>query len=191
MPAGLAGAADADRSADDLVGRFRAYLPLPGPGFAAPVLAVRASGGAARGPASRTGYFSAGGDLGQFAVRGHDIATRAGRRAWSASVELRAPLALVNRGAGTWGLHLDRLFASAFVDAGDAWGAGAAFAPAAPAGRRPLTSFGVELTTDVLAFVHQAPLRLRFGLAAVPDPDDAPEAPRWRRVFYVGVGVPF
>ena len=194
VPVGLAGATDADRSADDLVGRFRAYLPLPGPGFAAPVLAVRASGGAARGPATRTGYFSAGGDLGRFAVRGHDVATRAGRRAWSASVELRAPLALVNRGAGTWGLHLDRLFASAFVDAGDAWGAGAAFAPAA-SGRRPLTSFGVELTTDVLALVHQAPLRLRFGLAAVPDPDAPPgapaEAPRWRRVFYLGLGVPF
>ena len=195
VPAGLAGLTDADRSADDLVGRFRAYLPLPGPGFAAPVLAFRASGGAARGPATHTGYFSAGGDLGQFPVRGHDIAARAGRRAWSASVELRAPLALVNRGAGTWGLHLDRLFASAFVDAGDAWGAGAAFAPAAPAGRRPLTSFGVELTTDVLAFIHQAPLRLRFGLAAVPDPDAPPGAPaeasRWRRVFYVGAGVSF
>ncbi len=195
VPAGLASATDGDRSADDLVGRFRGYLPLPGPGFAAPVLAVRASGGAARGPATRTGYFSAGGHFGRFAVRGHDVAARAGRRAWSASVEVRAPLALVNRGAGTWGLHLDRLFASAFVDAGDAWGAGAALAPAAPAGRRPLTSFGVELTTDVLAFVPQAPLRLRFGLAAVPDPDAPPgaaaEAPRWRRVFYVGAGVPF
>ncbi len=195
VPAGLAGATDADRSADDLVDRFRAYLPLPGPRFAAPVLAVRASGGAAQGPATHTGYFSAGGDLGRFPVRGHDIAARAGRRAWSASVELRAPLALVNRGAGTWGLHLDRLFASAYVDAGDAWGAGAAFAPAAPSERRPLTSFGVELTTDVVAFFHQAPLRLRFGLAAVPDPDAPPgaaaEAPRWRRVFYVGAGVPF
>ena len=194
VPAGLVGATDADRSADDLVGRFRAYLPLPGPGFAAPVLAVRASGGAARGPATRTGYFSAGGHFGRFAVRGHDIAARAGRRAWSASVELRAPLALVNRGAGTWGLHLDRLFASAFVDAGDAWGARAGFAPAAASGRRPLTSFGVELTTDLLALVY-APLRLRFGLAAVPDPDAPPgapaEAPRWRRVFYVGAGVPF
>ena len=195
VPAGLAGATDADRSADDLVGRFRAYLPLPGPRFAAPVLAVRASGGTARGPATHTGYFSAGGDLGRFPVRGHDIAARAGRRAWSTSVELRAPLAMVNRGAGTWGLHLDRLFVSAYVDAGDAWGAGSAFAPAAPPGRRPLTSFGVELTTDVVAFFHQAPLRLRFGLAAVPDPDAPPgaaaEAPRWRRVFYVGAGVPF
>ena len=195
VPSGLTGLADADRSADDLVGRFRAYLPLPGPGFAASVLAVRASAGAARGPATRAGYFSAGGNAGRFAVRGHDTAARAGRRAWSASLEVRAPLALVNRGAGTWGLHLDRIFASAFVDAGNAWGAGAAFAPAAPSGRRPLTSFGVELTTDVLAFLPQAPLRLRFGLAAVPDPDAMPgapaEAPRWRRVFYVGAGVPF
>ena len=193
-PAGLAGLADADRSADDLTGRFRAYLPLPGPGFAAPVLAVRASGGAARGPATGMGYFSAGGNNGFFAVRGHDTAARAGRRAWSASVEVRAPLALVNRGAGTWGLHLDRLFASAFVDAGDAWGAGAAFAPAESPGR-PLTSFGIELTTDLLALDHQAPLRLRVGLAAVPDPAARSGPPaddrRWHRVFYVAAGVPF
>ena len=193
-PAGLAGLADADRSADDLTGRIRAYLPLPGPGFAAPVLAVRAGGGAARGPATGMGYFSVGGNDGFFAVRGHDTAARAGRRAWSASVEVRAPLALVNRGAGTWGLHLDRLFASAFVDAGDAWGAGAAFAPAAPPAR-PLASFGVELTTDLLALDHQAPLRLRVGLAAVPDPAARSGAPaegrRWHRVFYVGAGVPF
>ena len=194
VPAGLADMTDADRSADDLVGRFRAYLPLPGPGFAAPVLAVRASAGAARGPATRAGYFSAGGNAGLFAVRGHDSAARAGRRAWSASVEFRAPLALINRGAGTWGLHLDRLFISAFADAGDARGAGAAFAPAAAPGSRPLTSFGIELTTDLLALLY-APLRLRFGLAAVPDPDAPPgastEDPRWRRVFYVGAGVPF
>ena len=169
VPAGLAGLTDADRSADDLVGRFRAYLPLPGPGFAAPVLAVRAAAGAARGPATRTGFFSVGGDAGPFAVRGHDFAARAGRRALSASLEVRAPLALVNRGAGTWGLHLDRIFASTFVDAGDAWGAGAPFAPAAPSSRRPLTSFGIELTTDLLAVVY-APLRLRVGMAAVPDP---------------------
>ncbi len=190
-PAGLAGATDADRSADDLVGRFRAYLPLPGPGFAAPVLAVRVNAGAARGPATRTGYFSVGGDAGPFPVRGHDFAARAGRRGWSASIEVRAPLALVNRGAGTWGLHLDRLFASAFVDAGDAWDAGADGAPPA-AGRRPLTSFGIELTTDLLAFFY-TPLRLRVGMAAVPDPyaRTAAQARRWRRVFYVGAGVPF
>ena len=47
----------------------------------------------------------------------------------------------------------------------------------------------------MLAFYYQFPMRLRFGLAAVPDPDPAPgtpaEDPRWRRVFYVGAGVPF
>ena len=88
VPVGLAGETDAERSADDLVGRFRAYLPLPGPGFAAPVLAVRASGGAARGPAAYTGYFSAGGHFGPFAVR-----------CWS----LFSP-----RAAPTWRQHPDR-----------------------------------------------------------------------------------
>ena len=193
VPAGLAGRTDVDRSADDLVGRLRAYLPVPGPGFAASVLAVRANAGAARGPATGTGYFSVGGDLSFFAVRGHDAATRAGTRAWSASLEYRAPLVLINRGPGVWGLHLDRVFGSAFIDTGDAWGAGSAFA-AEPSRRRPLVSFGVELTTDLLVF-YQAPLRLRLGMAAIPDPDARPGgasgASPWRRVFYVGVGVPF
>ncbi len=194
LPAGLAGRARVDRSADDLAGRFAAYLPVPGPGFAASVLAVRAGAGAARGPATGTGYFSVGGNSGFFPVRGHDPATRAGSRAWSASIEARAPLALVNRGLGTWGLHLDRIFASAFLDAGDAWDAGAAFSTAEPSRRRPLVSFGIELTTDLL-FFYRAPMRLRLGMAAVPDPDARPGVPsgtpRWRRVFYAGAGVPF
>ena len=192
-PAGLAGRAGVDRAVDDLVGRFRAYLPAPGPGFAASVLAVRADGGAARGPATGTGYFSVGGNSGFFAVRGHDPAARAGRRAWSASIEYRAPLALVNRGLGAWGLHLDRIFGSAFIDAGDAWDVGAA-SEAEPSRRRPLASLGIELTTDLLV-LYQAPLRLRLGMAAIPDPDARPGvasgASRWRRVLYVGVGVPF
>ena len=191
-PETLAGRAGLDRSADDLIGRFRAYLPLPLPGFAASVLAVRANVGAARGPATGTGYFPVGGTLGSGFIRGHDSAARAGSRAWSGSVEVRGPLALVNRGHGIWGLHLDRVFGSAFIDAGDAWNAGAA--SAAALSRRPLVSFGVELTTDLLVFYH-AGLRLRLGLAAIPDPDVRPDvAPgtsRWRRVFYVGAGVPF
>ena len=179
----LAGRSGIDRSADHLAGRFRAYLPLPGPGFAAPVLAVRASAGAARGPGTHTGYFDVGGGPVFFPVRGYETSTRSGRRAWSTSVELRVPLALVNRGLGAWPLHVDRIFGSVFLDGGNAWGAGAPLSAAESARPRPLLSAGFELTTDLLV-LYAYPLRLRTGVA-FPLVDR--EGPR----YYVEAGVPF
>ena len=185
------GAADAgrawldDRSVDALFGRFAAYLPLPLPGFAAPVLAVRANAGAARGPATRTGYFAVGGFGGFGSVRGRDPAARDGSRAWSASVELRAPLALINRGAGIWPLHVDRLFGSVFLDAGDAWDPADPSA-ASPPRRRPLWSLGVELTTHLAVF-YRSVLPLRVGLAAVRDEARGVYEPK----VYIDFGVPF
>ena len=182
VPGSLAGRPWFDRSADDLTGGLRAYLPLPGPGFAAPVLAVRASAGAARGPGTHTGFFDVGGGPVFFPVRGYQTSTRSGRHAWAASVELRVPLALVNRGLGAWPLHLDRIFGSVFLDGGDAWGAGV---PSSAAGRprpRPLRSAGFEITTDVLAFY--APLRLRAGVAFR-------QVGLRGRTYYVELGVPF
>ena len=87
-----------------------------------PVLAVRAGVGTARGPRTGTGYFGVGGASGFLPVRGYETSTRSGRHAWSASVEFRAPLALVNRGLGAWPFHVDRLFGSVLIDAGNAWG---------------------------------------------------------------------
>ncbi len=179
VPETLAGRAGLDRSAGDLIGRFRAYLPVPGPGFAASVLAVRASAGAARGPGTSTGYFQTGGDEVFFPVRGYRTASRAGRRAWSASIELRAPLVLVNRGLGIWPLHVDRIFVSAFLDAGDAWNAGAAFSGPEPTRRRPLVSWGFEITAELLSF-YRAPLQLRLGGTVSPAGQ-----------VYGGIGVPF
>ena len=37
-------------------------------------------------------------------------AAQSGSRAWAASVEYRLPLASVNRGIGTWPLHMNRIF---------------------------------------------------------------------------------
>ena len=182
VPASLAGRPWFDRSADDLTGGLRAYLPLPGPGFAAPVLAVRASGGAARGPGTHTGFFDVGGGPVFFPVRGYQTSIRSGRRAWAASVELRVPLALVNRGLGAWPLHLDRIFGSVFLDGGDAWGAAV---PSSAVGRprpRPLQSAGFEITTDLLAFY--APLRVRAGVAFR-------QVGLKGRTVYVELGVPF
>ena len=182
VPGSLAGSPWFDRSADDLTGGLRAYLPLPIPGFAAPVLAVRASGGAARGPGTHSGFFDVGGGPVFFPVRGYQTSTRSGRRAWAASVELRVPLALVNRGLGAWPLHVDRIFGSVFLDGGDAWGAGV---PSSAAGRprtRPLRSAGLEVTTDLLALY--APLRVRAGVAFR-------QVGLQGRTVYVELGVPF
>ena len=51
VPAALAGRDAVDLSVDDAIGRARAYVPLPGPGFAAPVLAPARE----RGDRSRAG----------------------------------------------------------------------------------------------------------------------------------------
>lgn len=199
VPGDLAGQSGLDLSTDDLLGRARAYLPLSGPGFAVPVVALRASGGVARGPGAQTGYFAVGGASGAgltlpvtsalagdavfLPVRGYDTSTQSGRYAWSTSVELRAPLALVNRGLGVWPLHLDRIFGSVFLDGGNAWG-GDLLAPGEEARRgRPLWSAGFEMSTDLLA-LYQAPLRLRAGVAFPLVDGDGPR-------YYMRLGLPF
>ena len=85
-----------DHSVDDIRGTVRTYarLPLwfPGRQFAAPVLALRASAGASRGPGSDNAYFDLGGaESITFPARGYDTSTRSGQHAWSASLEYRAP----------------------------------------------------------------------------------------------------
>ena len=198
VPSGLAGRDAVDLSVDDLIGRVLAYVPLPGPGFAAPVLAVRASGGMARGPGAQTGYFGVGGASGDrvslpgapallggsvfLPVRGYQTSTRAGRTAWSASVELRVPLALVNRGRGTLPLHVDRIFGSVFLDGGNAWGRVSSSGDESP---RPsaLVSAGFEVSTDLLV-LYGAPLRLRAGVAVPLVEREGPH-------YHVRVGLPF
>ena len=198
VPAALAGRDAVDLSVDDLIGRLRAYVPLPGPGFAAPVLAVRASGGMARGPGAQTGYFGVGGASGEsvslpgtptlvgssvfLPVRGYETSTRSGRYAWSTSVELRVPLALVNRGRGMLPLHVDRIFGSVFLDGANAWGGASSGGEKNPR-LRPLLSAGFEVSTDLLA-LYGLPVRLRVGSAF---PLVEREGPR----YYVRVGLPF
>ncbi|MDE3259138.1 MAG: hypothetical protein OYM47_15005 [Gemmatimonadota bacterium] len=119
----LAGDSLDDRSVDAVSGEFKTYAKLPGGGFAAPVLALRASAGAAGGPDSGRGYYKVGGVSRRlFPVRGYESTQRSGRRAWSASLELRLPAALVNRAIRTPLLHFDRAFLTLFADAGNAWG---------------------------------------------------------------------
>ena len=195
VPDALTGRNRVDLSIDDLTGRLRAYVPLPGPGFAAPVLALRASGGMARGPGAQTGRFAAGGASGDgvllpglvggsvfLPVRGYERSTRSGRYAWSTAVELRAPLALVNRGLGALPLHLDRIFGSVFLDGGNAWGGASSAGEESPK-LRALLSAGFEVSTDLLV-LYTVPLRLRAGVAF---PLVEQEGAR----YYVRVGLPF
>ena len=198
VPSRLAGRDAVDLSVDDLIVRVRAYVPLPGPGFAAPVLAVRASGGTARGPGAQTGYFGVGGASGDrvslpgaptlvggsvfLPVRGYETSTRSGRTAWSTSVELRVPLALVNRGRGTLPLHVDRIFGSVFLDGGNAWGRRSPSGDESPRAST-LLSAGLEVSTDLLA-LYGVPLRLRAGTAFPLVERDGPR-------YYVRVGLPF
>ncbi len=187
--------APGDRSVNDVIGRLRAFLPLPWPGSAASVLAFRATAGAAAGPGSGAGHFSAGGSSFTvppqfsilaaarpsvlFPVRGYETAVRSGRRAWSSSLEYRMPIALVNRGAGAWAVHLDRILGSVFVDAGDAWGT---VRDPRRTASHVLLSAGAEVTGDLL--VAYTPVRLRFGVAF---PMVDVEGPR----YYLRFGLPF
>ncbi len=154
----LAGDSLDDRSVDAVSGAFRTYAKLPGGGFAAPVLALRASAGAAGGPDSGRGYYKVGGVSRRlFPVRGYESTQRSGRRAWSASLELRLPAALVNRAIRTPLLHFDRAFLTLFADAGNAWGRDYS-SQNTP---EPLLSAGAEFVYDF--GILYVPFRFRAG----------------------------
>lgn len=169
-----------DRSVDDIRGTVRTYVRLPhwfpGRQFAAPVLALRASAGASRGPGSDNGYFDLGGaESITFPVRGYDTSTRSGRHAWSASVEYRAPLELENRGMVALPLHADRIFWTFFADAANTYGNDTSQS-------RPLLSAGTELITDY--GVLYSAIRLRTGVAyRFTDPEGVG--------YYVRLGMSF
>jgi Tol biopolymer transport system component len=178
------------------------YLSLPLPGFSRHVLALRGSGlfrvgeraplsnlGGAYGTALDAGLL---GDLGGgvsafLPVRGFAPGERFGSRAWSASMEYRLPLFLVGRGVGggTLPIFLDRVSATLFGDAGDAW------CPQDHMDARfcstpdltPLLSAGLELSLD-LGLFYSPPLRARFGWAL-------PLRPRDDVVHYVAFGLAF
>ncbi len=176
----LSARASNDRSVDDIRGTVKTYVRLPhwfpGRQFAAPVLALRASAGASRGPGSDNSYFDIGGaESITFPARGYDTSTRSGKHAWSASVEYRAPLALENRGLVALPLHADRIFCTLFADAANTWGRDTSQS-------RPLLSAGTELIADYAAFYFA--IRLRTGVAyRFTDPEGVG--------YYVRVGTSF
>lgn len=192
----------ADRSYDEATAWGAVYKAIPAFGFANHVLALRASAVWREGPgaslvdlggASGTTLDLGFGTIGTRAlflpVRGFPDKVRRGTRAWSASVEYRFPVALIDRGARLFPFYLDRLSGALFVDAGRAW-------CTRPEERRswacalagedetPLVSAGGELALD-LGLLFGSPFRVRGGVAApLQGPADEP-------VFYVRVGPSF
>lgn len=182
----------------------RAYVPLPLPGYARHVLALRSAVGVT--DTKTASEFNIGGTSGAaaelfpgvtvgdpsrtFAVRGVAPGAQRGIRALSGSVEYRAPLVMFKRVPSPFTVYTDRASLAVFSDAGRAW-CPAAFAATRPTvcerpGRRDgvIASAGAELVLD-LAVSYDVPYRLRVG-AARPyvAPADVPRG----GAFYVTLG---
>ncbi len=132
------------------------------------MLPVRQGIGSGQLSTGRFGFGLFGGSSLLFPVRGYPEESRFGRYAWSASAEYRVPLAIVNRGMGLFPLFLDRLSASVFFDAGNAWGPElVADGEGVPGYYNPmqdaLLSAGAELLARALPF-WMSTVQLRLGV---------------------------
>jgi hypothetical protein len=184
------------RWANEVRARAGLYLRVPGPGgFAHSVLALRLAAGATAGPITKTlgvggvssgtlalGFGQSFGTARAFPVRGYAGGTLRGRRAATASVEYRMPLALIGKGVGHLPVGADKLSLSLFGDAGDAW------EPGAQPRLTHLYSAGAELVTDV-NINYDFPLRLRLGAAEPIAP--LPGGGRRRLQAYLGFSSDF
>jgi Tol biopolymer transport system component len=176
----LRGAVGWDRGFRDVVGQAALYKGFRGPGFGNHVLGLRVSGGLASGPGAHAFHYEVGGatggdlpvqfvDVGHgllFPVRGYSTASRWGRHAWTATLEYRFPLRMINRGRGLLPWHVDWLAGTLFVDGGNAWGPELGLQGFDNPMRDPLAAVGGELVIRSLALWFQT-LDLRLG-AALP-----------------------
>ena len=158
-----------------------AYLALPLPGFARHVVAVRASGLLRDGPgasisriggAGGTGFgvpgttWDFGGSSGLLPVRGFARGVRVGSNAWTASLEYRLPIALID--APLRPFFFDRISATVFADAGHAWcsddlAARFSACTSTSAKGSPLLAAGAEMTTLIGILGLNIPLRAGAG----------------------------
>ncbi|MBL0938140.1 MAG: PD40 domain-containing protein [Gemmatimonadaceae bacterium] len=182
----------------------RAYVPLPFPGFARHVIALRGVAGVAD---TRTATeFSVGGTSGtafsvvpgltvgdpsrSFPVRGVLPGAQRGIRAVGASAEYRLPFAMFERAALPFTLYADRMSITMFSDAARAWCPAALARTNTAVCERPgvrdgiLASAGMEFVFD-LAVQYDVPYRLRVGGAV---PYAAPSGIPRRGGVYVSFG---
>ena len=171
-----------DRGYRELTTWNTAYKSVPLPGFSHHVLAARVSGllrdGSGGSPASVGGVpggaFDLGLDIaslgtggGLLPVRGFDSGDRRGTQAWTASVEYRIPFLLVGRGYKLWPVFLDRMYLTAFADAGNASCndiTTGQFGFCTRQGTEPLASVGGELGANIALLTFFA-AEVRLGLA--------------------------
>jgi hypothetical protein len=161
-----------------------AYLTLPLPGFARHVLGLRGSALVRDGPGAAFSTIGGAGSTGAatlpigvtlgasarlLPVRGFPRGARAGTRAWTASLEYRFPLLLIDRPVRPF--FADRLSGAIFGDAGHAWcdrdtaaRVSPAFCPSSAAGDSPLVSIGAETTLLVGILGFAIPVRVGAAL---------------------------
>jgi hypothetical protein len=142
-----------------------AYKSIDAFGFAHHVLAARLSG-IARTHGGAVGPTDVGGTGDVLPVRGFDDGDRIGFRGWSASLEYRVPVALIGRGYRLWPVFVDRVAASAFIDAGNAscTTAQQALYAFCAEHNEMLLSTGAEVVSDV-ALLSFIPVWMRAGIA--------------------------
>jgi hypothetical protein len=170
-------------STRSVIGVTSAYKSLDLPGFAHHVLAIRGAGGIA--DARSPSRFSAGGlsgtalevfpgvALGQqrrtFGVRGYPVSAERGIRAYSGTIEYRAPLAAPSRGFRFIPVFIDKTSLTLFGEEGRAFCPASAVIPdgvcrAGDVGNPIMRSVGAELNIDTgLQLDLQA--RVRLGVA--------------------------
>jgi hypothetical protein len=178
---------------------------IPFPGFARHVVAVRGAYG--HGDHRTTTAFTAGGNSGSsievlpglafgdsrrdFFARGFDAGAQFGVRAAAASVEYRAPLALIGRGVKLLPTYAQKVSLIAFADGAMAWCEGAvalSFICRDPVPPRTLmASAGAELALDG-SLQYDLVYRFRFGVAR---PVRGTEYASRPTTFYVSLGSAF
>ena len=167
-----------------IVGVSSIYKSLDLPGFAHHVLAFRAAGGVTDERSLDT--FSAGGLSGTslevfpgvtagqqrrvFGVRGYPVSAETGIRAYTATVEYRAPLTAPSRGFRFIPVFIDKTSFTLFGETGRAYcpasavGAGSGICDAFEVGTPVMSSAGAELNLDT-GLLLDVDARVRLGLA--------------------------
>jgi outer membrane protein assembly factor BamA len=162
------------------------YVPL----WAHHVLALRYAAGVSLGDGEHLGVFQLGGFpqvslvegladpviLGGQALRGYAAGDRAGSQFHLVQLEYRFPIVRLNRGVLTLPVYLNRLWATVFADAGDAFSSAIDLA-------RFRVGVGAELHLDfTLFYILPLSLRLGYGRGLAEGGLDQ---------FYGHLGVPF
>jgi Tol biopolymer transport system component len=172
------GQGDAVRGYVRTTARAQHYLPFRGWGYARHVLGLRVAGGADHG--SLTPGYSVGGTEGgvsafplstfvtmgselDLPVRGYREGVLFGDRAVAGTLEWRFPLALIERGRSVMPVYLDRLWGSAFVDAGRTWCSDDCLTRGVRGEPSTIASVGAELGLN-LSISYLPPFPVRAGV---------------------------